>query len=50
MKGSAALDKELIQDLMLLSPEGLSLFVLRIAALESQGTPALPSALPVASA
>ena len=44
MKGSAALDKELIQDLMSLSPEGLSLFSAYIAALGSRDTQALTSA------
>ena len=42
--------EELIRDLMLLSPEGISLFSAYIAALENQDTPALPSAPQAAGA
>lgn len=35
---------ELLRDLLSLSPEGLSLFVSHIAALDNRDMPALPSA------
>ena len=41
---------ELVNDLLSLSPEGLSLFSAYIAALESRDTPALLSAPPAANA